>query len=176
MIAVLLTMFGIAYGLSCAEPTSVPETLQVAWISPASKSVGMNGWVEAVRVADLRAWIRAHGKDKVRLLKGLGMVRAKGGKRAARKPYKVTIFDVKREWLCRPLEDTVPGTINNDVTVCEEGQQKGLWGHKKGYTGCGYIKDTLSQERSLDVVRIRWADASSWGFCVLPLDRFIEGA
>jgi hypothetical protein len=76
MIAVLLTMFGIAYGQSCAEPTSVPETLQVAWISPASKSVGMNGWVEAVRVADLRAWIRAHGKDKVRLLKGLGMVRS----------------------------------------------------------------------------------------------------
>jgi hypothetical protein len=176
MIAVLLTMFGIAYGGSCGSPKSVPETLQVAWISPASKSVGMNGWVEAVRVADLRTWIRDHGKDKVRLLKGLGMVRAKGGKRAARKAYKITIFDVKREWLCRPLEDTAPGTINNGVTVCEERQQKGLWGHKKGYTGCGYIEDTLSQERSLDVVRIRWADASSWGFCVLPLDRFIEGA
>ena len=176
MIAIVLSLLSIASAQTCADVKSLPESLQVAWISPASKSVGMNGWVEAVRVADLRAWIRSHGKDKVRLLKGLGMVRAKGGKWAAKKPYKVTIFDVKKEWLCRPLEDTAPGTINNGVTVCEERQQKGLWGHKKGYTGCGYIEDTLSQERSLDIVRIRWADASSWGFCVLPLERFIDGA
>ena len=62
------------------------------------------------------------------------------------------------------------------VTVCEEKQQKPLWGYKKGWTGCGYAEDTQSKQRSLDVVRMRWADASSWGFCVLPLDRFIEGA
>ena len=89
---------------------------------------------------------------------------------------KVTIFDVKREWLCRPIEEMEPGTVKAGVTVCEAKQQRGLWGYKKGYTGCGYIEDTQTSSRSLDVVRLRWADASSWGFCVLPLERFLEGA
>jgi hypothetical protein len=176
MIAIFFTLISIATGQSCAEVGTLPESLQVAWISPAAKTVGMNGWFEAVRVADLRAWVRDHGKDKVRLLRGVGMVGGRGGKWAAKKPYKVTIFDVKREWLCRPIEDKDPGTIQAGVTTCEAGQQRGLWGHKKGYTGCGYIEDTQTSERSLDVVRLRWADASSWGFCVLPLDRFLEGA
>jgi len=176
MIAVLLTVMGMAYGQSCAETNSLPESLQVAWISPAGKGVRMNGWVEAVRVSDLRAWLRDNGKDKVRMLKALGMVGARGGRWAGKRPYKVTIFDVKREWLCRPLEETEPGAIRNGVTVCEEKQQKPLWGHKKGWTGCGYVEDTQSKERSMDVLRLRWGDASSWGFCVLPLERFIEGA
>jgi len=176
MIAFLFMMVSMAYGQNCAETKALPESLQVAWISPASKTVGMNGWIEAVRVADLRAWVRDHGEDKIRLLKGLGMVGPRGGRWAAKRAYKVTIFDVKREWLCRPIAATEPGTVKQGVTVCEEKQQKALWGHKKGFTGCGYIEDTQSSDRSLDVVRLRWADASSWGFCVLPLERFIEGA
>lgn len=176
MIAIVLSLLSIASAQTCADVKSLPESLQVAWISPASKSVGMNGWVEAVRVADLRAWVREHGKDKVRLLRGLGMVGGRAGKWASKRPYKVTIFDVKREWLCRPIDEAEPGTISGSVTVCEEKQQRGLWGHKKGYTGCGYIEDTQTSARSLDVVRLRWADASSWGFCVLPLERFLDGA
>ncbi len=176
MIAILLTVVSVAFGQSCGEPKSVPETLQVAWISPVSKSVGMDSWIETVRVADLRAWVREHGTDQVRLLKGMGMVRKKGGKYAAKRAYKITVFDVKREWMCRPIEGSDPGTVDRDVTVCEEKQHKGLWGHRRGYTGCGYIEDTLSQSRSLDVLRIRWGEASRWGFCVLPLERFLEGA
>ena len=176
MIAVLLTVFGVAYGQSCAEPNALPESLQVAWISPAGKGVRMNGWIEAVRVSELRAWIRDHDKDKVRMLKALGMVGPRAGGWVAKRSYKVTIFDVKREWLCRPIAETEPGAIRAGVTVCEEKQQKPLCGHKKGWTGCGYAEDTQSKQRSLDVVRMRWSDASSWGFCVLPLDRFIEGA
>ena len=176
MIAVLLTVIGMAYGQNCAEPSAVPESLQVAWISPAGKGVRMNGWIEAVRVSELRAWLRDNEKDKVRMLKALGMAGPRAGRWVAKRPYKVTIFDVKREWLCRPLAETEPGAIRAGVTVCEEKQQKPLWGHKKGWTGCGYAEDTQSKQRSLDVVRMRWADASSWGFCVLPLDRFLEGA
>ena len=176
MITTLLLLMSVAFGQACEDPESLPESLQVAWISPASKTVGMNGWIEAVRVSDLRAWIRDNGKDKVRLLRGLGMVGPRGGRWAAKRPYKVTIFDVKREWLCRPIEEMEPGTVKSGVTVCEAKQQRGLWGHKKGYTGCGYIEDTQTSRRSLDVVRLRWADASSWGFCVLPLERFIDGA
>ena len=176
MIAVVLASVGLAYGQSCAELNAVPDSIQVAWVSPVSKSVGMNGWMETVRVADLRAWIRKNGTDQVRLLKGLGMVRAKGGKYAAKRKYKITVFDVKREWLCRPIEDGTPGAVNQGVTICEEKQHKGLWGHKRGYTGCGYIEDTLSQSRSMDAFRIRWGDASRSGFCVMPLERFLDGA
>ena len=131
MIAAFLIMLSVAFGQTCEDPKSLPESMQVAWISPASKTVGMNGWIEAVRVADLRAWIRDNGKDKVRLLRGLGMVGARGGRWAAKRPYKVTIFDVKREWLCRPVEEMEPGTVKAGVTVCEAKQQRGLWGHKK---------------------------------------------
>ena len=176
MITILLALLSMAHGQTCGDTQSVPESLQVAWISPASKTVGMNGWIEAVRVADLRAWIRDHGEDKVRLLRGLGMVGSRGGRWASKRAYKVAIFDVKREWLCRPIASIEPGAMKQGVTVCEQKQQKPLWGHKKGYTGCGYIEDTQTSDRSLDVVRLRWADASSWGFCVLPLERFIEGA
>ena len=69
MIAAFLIMLSVAFGQTCEDPKT-PESMQVAWISPASKTVGMNGWIEAVRVADLRAWIRDNGKDKVRLLGG----------------------------------------------------------------------------------------------------------
>ena len=92
MITALFLMISVAFGQTCEDPKSLPESLQVAWISPASKTVGMNGWIEAVRVSDLRAWVRDNGKDKVRLLRGLGMVGARGGRWAAKRPYKVTIF------------------------------------------------------------------------------------
>ena len=176
MIAVLLTIMGVAFGEACQDVRATPESLQIAWISPARQQVGMGGFVEAVRVADLRAWIKEHGQDKVRLLRGLGMVGPRGGKWAAKRAYKVTIFDVKREWLCRPITDVEPGTSKNGAIVCENKQQRALWGYRKGYTGCGYIEDTQTRQRSLDSFRIRWSDASSFGFCVLPLDRFIEGA
>ena len=69
MIAFLFMMVSMAYGQNCADTKDLPESLQVAWISPASKTVGMNGWIEAVRVADLRAWVRDQGEDKIRLLR-----------------------------------------------------------------------------------------------------------
>ena len=172
----LMALMGLAHGQTCGAVQAIPESIQVAWVSPVGARVGMNGWVETVRVADLRSWVRQNGTDQVRLLKGLGMVRAKGGKWAAKRSYKITIFDVKREWLCRPIEGAEPGTLERDVSVCEEKQHKGLWGHKRGYTGCGYIEDTLAGTRSLDAYRIRWGDASRWGFCVLPLERFLDGA
>ena len=177
MIALVLALLsGLSWGQTCQDIRAVPETLQVAWISTASTQVGMGKFVEAVRVSDLRAWIRDHGTDQVRLLRGLGMVGPRGGKWAAKRSYKVTIFDVRREWLCRPIADTEPGVLRNGVLSCENQQQKALWGYRKGFTGCGYIEDAQTRQRSLDVFRLRWADASSYGFCVLPLGRFLEGA
>ncbi|MGB0638714.1 MAG: hypothetical protein ACPGTU_05245, partial [Myxococcota bacterium] len=66
--------------------------------------------------------------------------------------------------------------LRSGAITCEEKQQKPLMGHKKGWTGCGYIEDTQTKDRSLDVFRVKWSDASSSGFCVMPLDRFLDGA
>ncbi len=177
MIVFFLSLLNIAMATDTCQPVGeVPESLQVAWISPAGKQVGAGAYVEVVRVADLRSHVRTLGKDKLRILRALGMVSSKGGGAAAKRRWKVTIFDVKRDWLCRPLHEAVPGEADQGVVACEAKQQRPAWGHRAGFTGCGYIEDTQTQERSLDVFRVRWTDAVSWGFCVLPLERFLEGA
>jgi len=160
---------------ACEPLADTPERFQVAWISPIARRLAAHGWMEVVRVTELRSWIRAHGSDPVRLLQGLGMVGRKPGARA-RKPYKVTVFDVRRDWLCRPVSDREPGTDLSGVVVCDDPQQGGVARHRKGYTGCGYTLDTADSNRGLDVYRVQWDTASAWGFCVMPLDRFIGGA
>jgi hypothetical protein len=177
MTLLLWSLMNLSLAADTCQPVGeIPDTLQVAWVSPVGKQVTAGGHVEVVRVGDLRATIRANGKDKLRLLRSLGMVGPRGGGMAAKRRWKVTIFDIKRDWLCRPLDDAVPGEEDHGVVACEKKQQRPLWGYRPGYTGCGYIEDTQTQDRSLDVFRVRWSDAASWGFCVLPLDRFLEGA
>jgi hypothetical protein len=103
------------------------------------------------------------------------MASRKGGF-AARQPYKITIFDVQGQWLCRPILDGVDGEDSNGVAICGDSDSKSIHHHRPGYTGCGYTLDTAASSRGLDVYRIRWSEASAWGFCVMPLDRFITGA
>jgi hypothetical protein len=90
--------------------------------------------------------------------------------------YKVTLFDVKKEWLCRPVEDRTEGEDLSGVPACEASQQRRSRPAKEGFTGCGYTLDTGASARGLDVFRIEWGAASAWGFCTLPLDRFLKGA
>ena len=52
--ALLMALMGLAHGQTCGAVQSIPESLQVAWVSPVGARVGMNGWVEAVRVAEMR--------------------------------------------------------------------------------------------------------------------------
>ncbi len=160
---------------ACEPLSEPPERLQVAWISPLRATVGGGAWMEVVRVSDLRSWVRTHGADTTRLLEGLGMV-PRGGNRRAEGPWKITIFDVERDWLCRPVEDAEPGEDRYGVAACEAGEQRPLRGHKKGWTGCGYTLDVADATRGLDVYRVQWEVASAWGFCVMPLERFLGGA
>lgn len=172
---VLALTAATAHGQACGDLSTVPETTQVAWVSRRSRRVPGRQVVEVVRVQDLRAWVRANGADEARLVQGLGMAPRKGGW-ASKRPYKVTIFDVRTDWLCRPLAE---GTVGEDVlgvATCEERDARPVRHHKQGYTGCGYTLDTAASSRGLDIYRVRWSDASGWGFCVMPLDRFISGA
>lgn len=162
---------------TCSALGAVPDAVQVAWVSPVQKTVGARSWLDVVRVADMRAFLGAKGVTPIRLLQGLGLVNARGKGRAAKKDYKVTIFDVRSAWLCRPMGGDAADRVVEGVAVCA-GQRNAP---RRAYTGCGYTKDTAATTkdkvgRGFDVYKVRWRDASSGGFCVMPLERFMKGA
>lgn len=159
----------------CQDVATVPSSLQVAWLAPLGRRVGASASLEVVRVSDLRA--AAHGiTDPVRLLQVVGMLsrRPTNGQQDA--SWQVVIFDVDADWLCRPIEDAAPGELQAGVPVCGEDESSPAKGHRKGWTGCGYSLDTGASTRGLDVFRVDWETASRRGFCLMPLQRFLEGA
>lgn len=158
---------------ACGALSEVPDALQVAWISPVQERVRAASTIEVVRVADLRRLLQEKGVTPIRLLQAMGIVSARGKGRAAEKTYKVTIFDVRSTWLCRPMEGGAADKVIDGVAVCPSRQSGGS---RRSYTGCGYTRDTVKDARGLDVFKVRWRDASSGGFCVMPLDRFMRGA
>lgn len=161
-----------AQAQSCEASADVPDALQVAWISPLEKKARGSTALEVVRVTDLRAWIREQGPDEARLLQGLGLAPRTGGA-PVDWDWKITLFDVRADWMCRPIEDAPGGEDRGGVVACEEPDAGRIRAHRYGYTGCGYTLDTGASTRGLDVFRISWESASSQGFCVMPLSRFL---
>lgn len=157
---------------SCQALDEPPTAFQVAWISPVRDSVRGRTWIEVVRVADLRVLVRQYAGNPTRVLQALGRVGKRGGGWFTPERWKVTVFDVESSWLCRPLSGRSEGDLEGGLTACPS--RDGRDG--RFYTGCGYAQDTLSGGRSLDTFRIRWRDASRWGFCVMPWERFLGGA
>ncbi len=157
----------------CAAVSELPDTLQVAWVSRLGATAGARTALQVVRVADLRRLVEESGRDPTRVLRALGLVGKRG---TAKGTWKVTVFDVKREWLCRPVEGPEDATIAG-VAACPTQLQRRIFGTKaRSWSGCGYLLDAATGARTLDVFRIEWQDAVAWGFCVLPLRRFLEGA
>ncbi len=155
----------------CGDVTAIPKQIQVAWISPVGERTGSERYLEVVRLTDLRSWIRANQPDQTRLLQHLGLTGKRGGWRAQGR-WKVTIFDVDSGWLCRPIQGAEPGETVSDMAVCHQRLQRG--NHR--FTGCGYTLDTANDERGIDHYRVQWQVAARWGFCVMPLERFLQGA
>ena len=155
----------------CGEVAPVPETFQVAWITPVRKRARASASLEVVRVGDLRAWIRQEEADQTRLLQAMGLASARGGGRANRE-WKVTIFDVAAGGVCRPVLGAPEGEVLAGAPAC--GEAMGRLPARE--TGCGYSFDKLTEDRGLDTFRVTWRDASAQGFCVFPLERFLEGA
>ena len=160
---------------ACQSVAEVPEGVQVAWISPVGRRVRAGATIEVVRVTELRKWVRDHGADSARLVQAVGMAPRRGGRRA-QKDYKVVIFDVQAGWMCRPMGDVDAGKDVGGVIACDRAEGGRIYLHRPGFTGCGYSLDTGASTRGLDVFRVRWSDASTWGFCTMPLERFIKGA
>ncbi len=168
------TLLSSAEAAECETVAPLPQAIQVAWVSPVRRRVGVRGYIEVVRVSDIRAFAAENGRDPIRLLQGLGFLGPKGhrGFWPRARQYKVTFFDIDSTWLCRSVVGQEPTAVVGGLVVCPKSQLSG----GRYYTGCGYSRDSKTDARGLDVFRIRWRDAVRKGFCVMPLERFIEGA
>jgi hypothetical protein len=171
-----MAMTTTALGSGACEPTApVDDTIQVAWIAPKAERVRKHTVLEVVRVSDLRAWVSAKNADPLRTLQGLGMV-GRNVQEIDGTDWTISLFDVKVTWLCRPIQGETPGTAVVGVAACVEDQQVALdEGHTQGFTGCGYTLDMGASNRGLDIFRLDWETAVSNGFCLWPLERFLEG-
>ncbi len=74
------------------------DTVSVAWVAPVRKRAGNNAWLEVVKTAELRDWVRTSKAP------GIGpMLHTLGLRKNAdppRRRYKVTIFEVRGDQLC----------------------------------------------------------------------------
>ena len=173
----LVFQFFTSVGLACEDLESPQVVFQVAWISPVRKSSRAKEMIEVVPFAKLRTWVHNNKADAKQILHYLGKLPANSKKKIDPADYKITVFDIHRDSLCRPIKDKPVGEVVNEVPICLEKHTKRInWRSRHGYTGCGYVIDTSTGLRSLDVFRISWQDASANGFCVLPLQRFLSEA
>ncbi len=165
----ILALLGLA--LACEPLQPVPDQLQVAWVSKLPASAGNETWLQVVRLDALRSLVQSGSRDSARVLRGLGLLGRTQKLPAV--PYKVTVFEVERAQLCRPL-DGEPGADASGVVTCDTPEQRAGAGTKaSSYSGCGYLTDLGAGARGPDVFRVRWADAVRKGFCVLPWERFL---
>lgn len=144
-----------------------PDHLSVAWVSPLGARVGANGWLTVVPTAALRDYVQDQRPGVGRLLQHLG---ARKRSSDPHRRYKITIFDVEADALCRPIPDAAEETLAGGVPTCPAGRAE--LGH--GYAGCGVLTDRGTGAPSLPVFRITWSDAAFAGFCVLPVERFLD--
>ena len=62
MITALFLMLSVAFGQTCEELSLPRASGRVDFAG--LKTVGMNGWIEAVQVSDLRAWVRPTARTR----------------------------------------------------------------------------------------------------------------
>ena len=182
----------------CSVVKELPNTMQVAWISPVAEQVWASENIEVLRLYDLQVWLSQQDQNKgnaVNLLLELGMLpKRKEDKNIDPADYKITIFDVETEILCRPvdIDSQFPQDIRvqnpknteakpadvviEGISVCAKKSHKpSNFYARYGYTGCGYTWNPSTDSQGFDVYRVEWKEASRAGFCVFPLERFLVG-
>lgn len=155
---------------TCPEGEPIAEgRLSVVWISPMGRKVLPSAKLTVVPARALRAWMTDKEADVPRLLAGLGLRKPL---RRVRRPWKAVVFEVDAAQLCRPTEGAAPGTLVQGAPVCPHAA-RGVDGQ---HDRCGHAIDRVLDKPTLDVFHVRWRDASTRGFCVLPLERFVRGS
>ena len=162
----------------CNDVSSLPEAIQIAWISPVQEQARAKEMIEVVRLQDLQQWMDTEQADAKQVLHHLGMLPKRSRRTIDPDAYKIVIFDVESDSLCRSIEQSDDSSITtiNGLAVCTDRAKPAKFYSRYGYTGCGYTWNTQAQLQGLDAYRISWQEASKWGFCVLPLSRFLLGA
>lgn len=150
-----------------ALPTP-PDRLAVAWVSRWNRAP--RGWLEVVPAAELGAWLARQDPPWTgRTLQWLG-VRKKGTDPKRR--WKVTVMDVERSQLCRPVAGVEPGTDVAGVLACP-----GRLGKPgRDTAGCGRSIDRKTTDDAAHRYAVRRSDAQTRGYCVVPLETYIERA
>ena len=170
-----MTALVLALSLAHAEEPchvthgDVTGTMSVAWVSPAGENVGSNSWLYVVPTRDLAQWAVKSEPTVGEFLYQLGLRRRPN---PTDKRYKVTIFEVSAEELCRPIDGADPAQIVNGVYPCTNGRGRPT----RENSGCGTTPTRKNGEPSFDLYRVQWRDAAARGFCVLPAQRFVEEA
>lgn len=161
----------------CGQLATLPEVTQVAWISPITEQAWPNEYIEVVRFVDFRTWAREGTPEAKEVLHAVGMISGKSSRAVEANDYKITIFDIKSEWLCRPIVSPEEGELVEGVPICHTKEQRmATFSRRFGFTGCGTIENTSTNSSSFNVYRIPWSQAVTWGFTTMPLDRFLDGA
>lgn len=177
MILSILIPIAVASEPTCGEMTEPPEVFQVAWITPINERAWPSEHIEVVRFVDFRLWARDEAPDTKTVLHAMGMLSERTRREVEANDFKITIFDVKRDWLCRPIKSFDEGALVEGIPICHTREQRqASWSRRFGFTGCGTISNTEPQASSFEVYRIPWNEAITWGFTTMPLDRFLDGA
>ena len=162
----------------CSSVSALPQAIQIAWVSPVEKQARSKEMIEVVHLQSLQQWMDSEEASAKQVLHHLGMLPKRSRRTIDPDEYKIVIFDVESASLCRSIDlgEEVTTSSVEGLSICSQRAKPAKWYSRYGYTGCGYTWDTQSQSKGLDVYRISWQDASQWGFCVLPLSRFLMGA
>ena len=173
----LMTAAAQAAEPECGALSEPPEIFQVAWIAPISERAWSSEYIEVVRFVDFRVWARDEEADAKAVLHAVGMLSENSQTEIMANEYKITVFDVKRDWLCRPIKSVDEGELSYGLPICHTKEQRwATWSRRYGFTGCGTVENTASQSTQFEVYRIPWGQAITWGFTTMPLDRFLDGA
>lgn len=170
MISTILMLAAAAQEPCPIETLTTPrETLSVAWISPVRRHVHARTTIAVVPTTALRTWVGGETPTVGRMLQRVGL-RADDSEPWRR--YKVVVFDVSRETLCRAVDLFSGAEHVAGVPICAPDQGKAV----PHDSGCGFVLDGADGQQSFEVFRIRWRDAVRGGFCVLPAERFVQEA
>lgn len=163
----MITLFLAAWA-GCEADLSAPgDESAVAWISPLRRSVGAGGRVRVVPVAALR---KAAKKGKLTPGRVLQIVGERKKARDPRRAWKVTVFQASSGALCRPIEDQPETAFVAGLPVCSKRESKA----DKRTSGCGTTVDRAGRGQEITLYKASWRDLAPQGFCVFPLQRFLE--
>jgi len=143
------------------------ERIAVAWVGRWRQRP--RGALHVVPAAELAGWVASQQPPwSGRTLQRLGLRRRN---KDPSRSYKVVIYEVDREALCRPvlLEE---GVDAGAVPACAPRLSKPT----RARTGCGQTLDRRTGEPGLTLFVVRRRHAADQGHCAVPLDRYLRQA